>query len=142
MKLCTNYTNASEQYPLLLEHHDVQLLICLLPYLIIDMSTTFDAIIDKTLSSRLSQLYGIRDSAVSCFESFFKDSYQTVLINNFVFDSFILTLGVPSGLVLAQYLVSLYLKRLADAITSFGFSNHFYAGYVQFYISAGKDNNY
>ena len=58
-----------------------------------------------------------------------------------IFHSFIL--WIKYGSVLATLLFSLYLKPLADIITNFGFSYHFYAAdHVQFYVSVDKDNNY
>ena len=63
-------------------------------------------------------------------------------MDNFVSDSFMLTLRVHQGSVLTPLLFSLYLKPLTDIITNFGFSYHFYVDRLQFYISVGKDNNY
>ena len=106
------------------------------------MSAAFDTISHQTLLSRLSKLYGIKSSVLNWFDSFLKDRHQTVYIDNFVSDSFMLTSGVPQGSVLAPLLFSLYLKPLADIITNFGFSYYFYADDVQFYVSVDKDNNY
>ena len=108
----------------------------------IDMSAAFDTISHQTPLSRLSKLYGIKGSVLNWFDSFFKDRHQTVHIDNFVSDSFMLTSGVPQGSVLAPLLCSLYLKPFADIIKNFGFSKHFYADDVQFYVSVDKDNNY
>ena len=108
----------------------------------IGMSAAFDTISHQTLLSRLSKLYGIKGSVLNWFDSFLKDRHQTVHIDNFVSDSFMLTSRVPQGSVLAPLLFSLYLKPLADIITNFGFSYHFYADDVQFYVLVDKDNNY
>ena len=53
-----------------------------------------------------------------------------------------LTSGVSQGSVFAPLLLRLYLKPLADIITNFGYSYHFYADDEQFCVSASKDNNY
>ena len=104
----------------------------------IDMSAAFDTISHHTLLSRLSKRFGLRSSVLSWFDSFLKDKYQTVYIDNFVSDSFMLISRISQGSVLAPLLF----KPLADVISNFGFSYCFYADDVQFYVSVGKDNNY
>ena len=72
--------------------------------IMINMSAAFDTINHQTLLSRLSKLYGIKGSVLTWFDSFLKDKHQTVHINNFVSDSFMLT----SGSLKDQYLHHFY----------------------------------
>ena len=53
--------------------------------------------------------------------------------------SFQLSSGVPQGSVLATTLFTLYTKLLASIFPKFGFSDHFYADDVQFYVTFDAD---
>ena len=103
------------------------------------MSAAFDTINHNILLYRLSHHFGINNSVLSWFRSYLNNRSHCVDVNNNVSRSFQLFSGVPQGSVLAPILFTLYIKPLTSIISNLGFSYHFYADDVQFYVTFDAD---
>ena len=88
---------------------------------------------------RLSHHFGINNAVLSWFRSYLNNRSHCVDVNNNISRSFQLFFGVPQGSVLAPILFTLYIKPLTSIISKFGFSFHFYADDVQFYVTFDAD---
>lgn len=64
---------------------------------LLDLSAAFDTVPHKQFLSKLEAEYGIKDTAHSWFESYFKDRYQTVQINSSSSAPKALNTGMPQG---------------------------------------------
>ena len=64
---------------------------------LLDLSAAFDTVEHSVLLSRLSNSFGIRDTALRWFRSYLSDRSQHVSLNGKVSDKFQLTHGVPQG---------------------------------------------
>ena len=107
----------------------------------IDMSSGFDTIDHKILLHRLLISFGVTGKVLEWFKSYLRDRPQFISVNNYASDSINLSSGVSQSSVLAPSLFVLYLQPLAHVIKKFGFSYHFYADDVQFYISIDERKN-
>ena len=105
----------------------------------IDMSAAYDTIDHNILLHRLSHHFGINNSVLSWFRSYLNNRSHCVDVNNNISCSFQLFFGVPQGSVLAPILFTLYIIPLTIIISKFGFSYHFYADDVQFYVTFDAD---
>ena len=103
------------------------------------MSAAFDTIDHNILLHRLSHYFGINNSVLSWFRSYLKNRSRCVDVNNNISRLFQLFSGVPQGSVLAPKLFTLYIKPLTIIISKFGFSYHFYADVMQFYVTFDAD---
>ena len=112
---------------------------CFIALIMIDMSAAFDTIDHNILLYRLSHHFGINNSVLSWFRSYLNNRSHCVDVNNNVSRSFQLFSGVPQGSVLAPILFTLYIKPLTSIISNLGFSYHFYADDVQFYVTFDAD---
>ena len=112
---------------------------CCTALIMIDMSAAFDTIDHNILLHRLPHHFGINNSVLSWFRSYLNNRSHCVNVNNNISRSFQLFSGVPQGSVLAPILFALYIKPLTSIISKFGFSYHFYADDVQFYVTFDAD---
>ena len=112
---------------------------CFTALIMIDESAAFDTIDHYILLHRLSHHFGINNSVLSWFRSYLNNRNHCVDVNNNISRSFQLFSGVPQGSVLAPIQFTFYIKPLTSIISKFGFSYHFHADDVQFYVTFDAD---
>ena len=105
----------------------------------IDMSSAFDTIDHNIFLHRLSHHFGRKNSVLSGFRSYLNNRSHCVDVNNNISCLFQLFSGVPQSSGLAPTLFTLYIKPLTRIISEFGFSYHFYADNVLFYVTFKAD---
>jgi hypothetical protein len=111
-----------------IDEHKVTLLV------LIDLSSAFDCVDHKILSTRLQQL-GIIGDAHRWIMSYLTDRKQRVIINYSMSTYSYITCGVPQGSVLGPLLFLLYLTGLRDIIEPFSIEYMLYADDSQLYLS-------
>ena len=100
--------------------------------LFLDLSAAFDTVNHQILLSRLSDRFGIKGTALSWFESYFKVRTQVVRINNSRSTCREVMFGVPQGSTLGPVL---YTAQLGDILREYGVRLHMYADDTQMYMS-------
>jgi hypothetical protein len=103
--------------------------------LLLDLSSAFDTIDHHVLITRLHDLIGINDVALSWFISYLSDRTQRVCINGSFSSSQILQYGVPQGSVLGPLLFLIYTLPVGNIIRKYGMELHTYADDTQIYVS-------
>ena len=106
----------------------------------IDLSAAFDTICHDQLLHLLDKEYGVRESALSWFSSYFRDRHQFVQIASFESDKVPLSSGCPQGSVLGPISFNLYTAPLARIIQQHGLAYHKYADDLQVYIDCSLDD--
>ena len=96
--------------------------ICILTLL--DSSAAFDTIDHNIFLHRLEHTFGISDSALSWFRSYFSDRTQIVTVNGLRSDEAPLSLSVPQGSVLGPVLFVLYIQPLFELIKKHSIQHH------------------
>lgn len=99
-----------------------------------DYSAAFDTIPHDVLIQRLRDRFGIRDSALTWFESYFLNRCQSVVIGNYVSATQPVVYGVPQGSVLGPLAFTLFSSPIQDIIKSHGISCAVYADDTQFML--------
>jgi len=107
---------------------------------LLDLSAAFDTIDHSILLYRLSNTYGIRNTALSWFESYLTNRFQSVSINDIQSDPVQLTYGVPQGSVLGPVLFTLYTSPLSNIINQHHIKHHLYADDTQLLNSCKPQN--
>ena len=79
---------------------------------LLDFSAAFDTVDQDVLLFRLKNTYGITGLALSLLESYLKNRYFKVKINNTVSEAESLSFGVPQGSILGPILYLLYVKEI------------------------------
>ena len=102
---------------------------------LLDLSAAFDTIDHKILLSTLTTEFGITGNALSWFDSYLSDRYQSVTINGVSSQKHKLQFGVPQGSVLGPLLFTAYTKPLGRIIKECGLQYHLYADDTQLYLA-------
>ena len=64
---------------------------------LLDLSAAFDTVPHRRFLERLESEYGISNTALRWFESYFEDRHQTVIVNGAESAPKALTTGMPQG---------------------------------------------
>ena len=107
---------------------------------LLDLSAAFDTVEHSVLLSRLSNSFGIRDTALCWFRSYLSDRSQRVSLDGKVSDKFQLTHGFPQGSCLGPLLFTLYVSKLFDIIKGHLPHVHTYADDTQLYLAFKPDS--
>ena len=102
---------------------------------LLDYSAAFDTIDHHIMLQRLHHRFGINDSALEWFTSYFANRQQSVLINQISSPSRNVNTGVPQGSVLGPLCFTMYTSPLEDLIASYGVSCMIYADDIQLYVT-------
>lgn len=102
---------------------------------LLDLSAAFDTVDNNILLTRLSDYFGLSDSALNLLTSYLSSRTQSVVIDSVSSIPTVLKTGVPQGSVLGPLLFSLYTTPLSHLLESKNVSFHFYADDTQLYVS-------
>lgn len=108
---------------------------CVTVLVLLDLSAAFDTIDHTTLLSRLENLYGIKDNALSWISAYLHGRQQTVCVEGELSDPVTMNFGVPQGSVLGPKYFTMYTKPVGAICGKHGLVHHFYADDSQLYIS-------
>lgn len=110
--------------------------------ILLDYSAAFDTISHDILLNRLTILYGIKNTVLNWFTSYFENRSQFVMINKKTSFEHKPKEGVPQGSVIGPLIFILYTADVENIISSFGLSKMLFADDTQMYIDFTKDSIY
>jgi hypothetical protein len=102
---------------------------------LLDLSAAFDTVPHQRFLERLENDYGITNSALSWFSSFFADRYQTVKINTACSDPSLLETGMPQGSGTGPWGYSKYTGPLGLLLRIIRLFYHMFADDTQLHVS-------
>ena len=103
--------------------------------LLLDLSAAFDTINHNLLLTKLKNVYGITELALSWFQCYLNNRTFKVKVKKATSSECYLDIGVPQGSILGPLLFILYTKDLEEIVTKYGFSIHLYADDTQVYFA-------
>ena len=106
---------------------------------LLDLSSAFDTIDHGTLIDRLHSVFGIEGKALSWFQSYLSERFQSISVDGHLSNPTILRYGVPQGSVLGPVLFLLYVKPLSDIIAKHSVCHHAYSDDTQLYKSGSVE---
>ena len=107
---------------------------------LLDISAAFDTIDDLILLQHLNKHFGISDTVLRCFKSYFSDRHQRINISGTLSCPQHLPFGVPQGSILGPVLFSYVSVPSHNSHTNHNLSHHLYADDTHIYISLSKSN--
>lgn len=111
--------------------------------LMLDLSAAFDTIDHQILLQRFEHMFGVTDSALSWFQSYFTGRYQSVTVGESVSPDQLMDFSVPQGSVIGPKAYCMYTKPVGDIIRRHGLVHHCYADDTQIYtILKPSDDNW
>ena len=102
---------------------------------LLDLSAAFDTVNHDLLLSRLEKRFGITDTVLNWFKSYFCSRTQFASINQSHSTKRDLLVGVPQGSVLGPLLYLLYNAPISDVIASHQLNYCIYADDTQLYLA-------
>ncbi len=107
---------------------------------LLDLSAAFDTVDHNIILTRLSETFGITNSALEWIQSYLMDRSQRVNINGILSSPVNLPFGVPQGSVLGPQFFIMYTGPIANIARKFDLQVHLYADDTQLYFSFNPQN--
>jgi hypothetical protein len=108
---------------------------------LLDLSAAFDTVDHEILLSRLHSQLGLTGTALSWFESYLSDRFQSIFINGKKSQPTILKYGVPQGSVRGPKDFKQYTGPVIEIALDHGVKVHLYADDTQLYFSFDPKNS-
>ena len=101
----------------------------------LDLSAAFDTLDHQTLLQRFHDRFGITDTALDWFTSYFNNRKSRVILPDGVTsDETVLRFGVPQGSVIGPQAFTMYLSPIGDLLRQHEVKFHMYADDIQIYV--------
>ena len=104
-------------------------------FVMLDLSSAFDAIDHEHLLTLLHDEYGVRETALSWFRTYLEGRTHCVQIDSKTSATIPLQRGVPQGSVLGPVMFTLYTRPMQRIFKRQGIKYHKYADDIQLYAS-------
>jgi len=101
--------------------------------ILLDLSSAFDTINHALLFNCLEQVFGLFETVLDWFKSYFTDRSQFVFMDGYRSKVGSVHTGVPQGSVLGPLLFSMYIYPLRQLLHSLNLNYHCYADNTQIY---------
>ena len=107
----------------------------------LDLSAAFDTVSHSVLLTRMKEVYGVTEDALSWLQSYLADRSQSVIIDGVMSAPKPLTTGLPQGSRIGPFAFPAYSSPLFRIARKHGVEMHMYADDTQLYLKF-KPHNY